>query len=69
MNPFFPARSMSQGQDDHAKSLIRLLKLYRRERANNAARREIALAIRRLAEQLAEMLDAGQMPPPPPRPT
>jgi hypothetical protein len=63
-----PARAMSQGQDDHARSLIRLLKLYRRERANNTARREIALTIQRLAAQLAEMPDAGGIPPAPPRP-
>lgn len=54
-----PPRAMSVGQDEHAKSMIRLLKQYRSETKNNEARLAIAKAVLDLAGQLVAMPDAG----------
>ena len=62
-----PMVGMSVGQDEQAKSLIRLLKQYRRERANARARAVIAIAISALARELAEMPDANVFAPPAPQ--
>lgn len=50
---------MSVSQDNHAKSIIRLCKAYREEGGNDAARREIAKTIAVVAQQLADLPDAG----------
>lgn len=58
-------RGMSQGQVNHAKSIIRLAKLYLKESGNGAARAAIASALRKLAEELEKMKDLdGSWPPP-----
>lgn len=62
-----PSGGTSAGQCELAKSLIRLLKLYLKERDSAVARREIAHSIRTMAEQLEAMPDAGSIPNPPPR--
>ena len=59
-----PPGQYSVGQDEQAKSMIRLLKQYRRERTNADARRALAIAIKTLADRLVEIPDAGGIPRP-----
>lgn len=53
---------MTVGQASHARSIIRLLKTYLDEK-NDGARKQIALAVKNLSNELAEMPNAGFPPP------
>lgn len=61
--------AMSVAQAEQARSMIRMLKQYLRERGNAKARHVLALAIASLAEDLVSLPDAGAptYPKPPPR--